>query len=470
MPTPRFDPGAAVGSDGRIYVMGGCCDSVTGDILATNEAYDISTGTWSAAAPMPVARYFHAVVAGPDGRIYVIGGCCTGGAGTDFSAVDVYNPSTDSWDSAAPLPVAREDLGAALGPDGLIYVIGGCCTGGGAALTRVDVYHPSTDTWTTAASMPTARVSMGVATGPDGRIYVIGGNNGSTHVSTVTAYDTTTNTWSTVASLASPRDNVAAAVGSDGRIYAIGGCCGAGSSPLSTVEAYDTSANTWSTVASLPAPRDEVAAAYGSDGRTYAIGGSDSSFDYSNVVDAYTPGTSPVTVTSVTPAALGQGAQTSMVVKGTGFQSGATTTVSGTGVSVVSTTLLSATKVKVLVQVATTAPVGARSVTVTNPDTSSGSCTGCLTIDPAPNPTSVSPTTGARGATMNVDIFGSDFQLGARARFGAKITVNSTTFVDSGHLTANITIGATAATGARSVSVINPDRGVGTCPNCFTVA
>jgi len=419
MPTPRFDPGAAVGSDGRIYVMGGCCDSVTGDILATNEAYDISTGTWSAAAPMPVARYFHAVVAGPDGRI---------------------------------------------------YVIGGCCTGGGAALTRVDVYHPSTDTWTTAASMPTARVSMGVATGPDGRIYVIGGNNGSTHVSTVTAYDTTTNTWSTVASLASPRDNVAAAVGSDGRIYAIGGCCGAGSSPLSTVEAYDTSANTWSTVASLPAPRDEVAAAYGSDGRTYAIGGSDSSFDYSNVVDAYTPGTSPVTVTSVTPAALGQGAQTSMVVKGTGFQSGATTTVSGTGVSVVSTTLLSATKVKVLVQVATTAPVGARSVTVTNPDTSSGSCTGCLTIDPAPNPTSVSPTTGARGATMNVDIFGSDFQLGARARFGAKITVNSTTFVDSGHLTANITIGATAATGARSVSVINPDRGVGTCPNCFTVA
>ena len=42
---------------------------------------------------------------------------------------------------------------------------------------------------------------------------------------------------------------------------------------------------------------------------------------------------------------------------------------------------------------------------------------------------------------MNVDIFGSDFQLGARARFGAKITVDSTTCVDSGHLTANITIG-----------------------------
>jgi hypothetical protein len=41
--------------------------------------------------------------------------------------------------------------------------------------------------------------------------------------------------------------------------------------------------------------------------------------------------------------------------------------------------------------------------------------------------------------------------------------------VDSGHLTANITILATATIGARGVTVVNPDKGIGTCAGCFTV-
>ncbi|MDP9343953.1 MAG: hypothetical protein M3Q23_18050 [Actinomycetota bacterium] len=466
MPTPRAALAAAVGSDDRIYALGGCCDSVTGDLLATNEAYDPSTNTWSSAAPMPTPRDFFAAAPDPAGHIYAIGGCCTGGS--DFTATDVYDPSTNTWSSAAPMPTAREEEAAALGADGRIYVFGGCCSGGGNVLTTVEAYDPVLNTWSTAAPMPAGRADPGaVASG--NVIYVIGGSDGTHHVSTVQAYNTSTNTWSTVAPLAGPRDNVAAALGSDGRIYAIGGCCGAGSSPLSTVEAYDTSTNSWSTVASLPAARDELAAAFGADGRTYAIGGSNSTFDDQDSLFAYTPGGASVTVTSATPAALGQGAQSAVVIKGSGFQSGATVTVSGTGVSVLSTTLISPTKVKVVVQVASNATVGSRNVTVTNPDTTSASCVGCLTIDLAPNPTSAVPNTGARGATLNVDIFGSDFQAGARARFGPKITVNSTTFVNSGQLTANITILGTATTGPRSVVVVNPDRGIGTCPNCFTV-
>jgi len=465
MPTARSALAAAVGSDGRIYALGGCCDSVTGDLLATNEAYDAPTNMWTPEAPMPSPRDFFAAAPGPDGRIYAIGGCCTGGS--DFTATDVYDPSTNTWSSAAPMPTAREEEAAALGSDGRIYVFGGCCSGSNV-LTTVEAYDPILDSWSTVAPMPAGRADAGaVAVG--NTIYVMGGSDGTHHVSTMQAYNTSTNTWTTVASMPTARDNVAAAIGSDGRIYAIGGCCGPGISPLSTVEAYDTSTDTWSTVAPLPAARDELAAAFGSDGRTYAIGGINSTFDDQDSLFAYTPGGASVTVTSAIPAALGQGAQVTVVIKGSGFQSGATATVSGTGVSVLSTAFINSTKLKAVVQVASNAPVGARDVTVTNPDTTSASCTGCLTIDLGPAPTSTAPNTGARGNTMNVDIFGSGFQVGAKARFGPKITVNSTAFVSSGQLTANITILGTATTGARSIAVVNPDRGVGTCANCFTV-
>ncbi len=174
------------------------------------------------------------------------------------------------------------------------------------------------------------------------------------------------------------------------------------------------------------------------------------------------------TISSVSPNTLGQNGTRTLSVNGTNFQSGATTTVSGTGVTVVSTTFVSSTKLSIKVKAAATAPIGARDVTVTSGG-NSATCAGCLTIDPAPVVTSTSPNRGARGATLSVDIFGSNFRAGATARFGSGITVNSTTFVNSGRLTANITISSGTTTGARTVKVINRDKGTGLCVGCFTV-
>jgi hypothetical protein len=174
------------------------------------------------------------------------------------------------------------------------------------------------------------------------------------------------------------------------------------------------------------------------------------------------------TIASVSPNALGQNGTRTLTVNGTNFQPGATTSVSGTGVTVVSTTFVSSTKLTIKVKAAATAPTGARDVAVTTGE-GSATCAGCLTIDPAPVPTSTSPNRGARGATLSVDILGSKFRTGARATFGSGITVNSTTFVNSGKLTANITVSSGTTTGARTVKVINRDKGTGLCVGCFTV-
>jgi hypothetical protein len=173
-------------------------------------------------------------------------------------------------------------------------------------------------------------------------------------------------------------------------------------------------------------------------------------------------------VSSVSPNALGQGGTRTLTVNGANFQSGATASVSGTGVTVVSSTFVNSSTLTIKVRAAATAPVGKRDVTVTSGG-QSATCTACLTIHAAPAPTSTSPNQGARGTTLSVDVLGSNFRAGAKATFGAGVTVNSTTFVNSGRLTANITISSGSTTGVRTVTVVNPDKGTGSCVGCFTV-
>jgi len=81
------------------------------------------------------------------------------------------------------MPTARNHLAATMGPDNLIYAIGGV---GGANI--VEAYDSNTNKWTTVAPMPTARHGMAAVTGPDGRIYAIGGNGPGGHLNTVEVY------------------------------------------------------------------------------------------------------------------------------------------------------------------------------------------------------------------------------------------------------------------------------------------
>jgi IPT/TIG domain-containing protein len=174
------------------------------------------------------------------------------------------------------------------------------------------------------------------------------------------------------------------------------------------------------------------------------------------------------TVSSLSPSALGQGGTRNLTVDGSNFQSGATTSVSGTGVTILSTTVVSSSRLAIKVQAAANAPTGKRDVTITSGG-ASATCTGCLTIHAAPAPTSTSPNNGRRGASMSVDILGTNFRSGATVKFGAGITVNSTSFVNSGTLTATITIAPGTTTGSRTVKVVNPDKGTGSCIGCFSV-
>jgi hypothetical protein len=218
MPTARAGFGAAV-SAGRIHAIGGFN---SGGVLTTHETYEPATNTWSTAAPMPTARGFVAVASAPDGLVYAIGG----GGKSPLATVEAYDPVADAWTARAPMPTARGGLAVVMGPDGLIYAIAGLTASAGVC-PIVETYDPATDAWNTAPPIPIPVHTPAAAVGPNGLIYVIGGSNGSDMKSLrdVYSYDPTNAAggWSTRAPLPTARSGLAAAAGPDGLVYAMGG-------------------------------------------------------------------------------------------------------------------------------------------------------------------------------------------------------------------------------------------------------
>jgi hypothetical protein len=171
MPTARENAANLSGSSAPLAVVGGNTGSgVTGAL----EIYDASTNSWTSEAPMPTPR---SNLGGTGG--YVIGGRDNSGA--VLATNEFYDSATNTWTTKASMPTPRADL-AVVAFNELIYAIGGRGTDG-SPLATVEVYDPTTDTWTTAPPMPTARwglvavaasVSCGVCA-PGPAIYAIGG-------------------------------------------------------------------------------------------------------------------------------------------------------------------------------------------------------------------------------------------------------------------------------------------------------
>lgn len=284
MPTARSGLAVVLGPDGHIYAIGGFANN---RYLGNVEAYDPNTNTWIKLAAMPTARTSLAAVTGPDHLIYAIGGEANIGEGArSYNTVEAYDPTTNTWMTIAPLSISRTRLAAVLGPDGRIYAIGGYTNFDPDPLNTVEAYTPGASGWTSVNPMPIALYHLAAVTGPDGRIYVFGVNKTGQTVTEV--YTPGTGNWTTVAPMSSVRGAFTAALGSDGHIYVIGGeTLGFGGQTfgqaLKTVEAYDPMTNKWTTVASLPVASIALGAATGQDGRIYAVGGSNSNGTLSTV-------------------------------------------------------------------------------------------------------------------------------------------------------------------------------------------
>jgi N-acetylneuraminic acid mutarotase len=122
---------------------------------------------------MPTARYWVSAALGSNGKIYAIGGVDT--TTNNVSAVEVYDPSTDKWSKVAALP------GRALAAVGVAFLGGMVFAIGGSDVDRqpyatVEAYSLKTGTWLSQTAMPTPRGYL-AAVASGSHLYAIGGYN-----------------------------------------------------------------------------------------------------------------------------------------------------------------------------------------------------------------------------------------------------------------------------------------------------
>ena len=295
MPNIRASFPAVTDAKGRIYAIGG---SGSNGMLSAVDLYDPATNTWAAAVTdlpattqtnLPAPSLGFGATMGPDGRIYVLGGYDSNFNVTDQA--EAYDPGTGLWSTLAPMPAARLYSVAVTGADGRIYVLGGYDSGFTVTPT-VQAYDPSIGTWELAPDMIWPRIEFAAVAGHDGRIYAIGGYDANFNMlATVEAYDPTApspNAWVHVADMAAPRVDLAAAVGPDGLVYAMGGYV-AGIGDTAGVEVYNPTSNIWTAAPSMSMFRTNFGATTGGDGRIYALGGN-TNIGYSSTVEAFSVG------------------------------------------------------------------------------------------------------------------------------------------------------------------------------------
>ena len=190
----------------------------------------------ASAAPVPEARTeVGAARLGVDALV-VLGGLRADGSTTD--RVDVYDLPSASWRSGPKLPVPLHHPGAA-SFEGRVYVAGGF-TSGGTESASVWSLGPDQDEWREEPPLGTARGALGLAATAD-RLVAFGGVGSGQVLGTAEVLVAGADAWRQLPSMAQPREHTGAAA-HDGRVYAIAGRVASLESNLVSVESIDPKA------------------------------------------------------------------------------------------------------------------------------------------------------------------------------------------------------------------------------------
>jgi N-acetylneuraminic acid mutarotase len=341
-----------VGSDGTVaYVAGGYLNQSGPTDLTYS--YDPGSDTWTPLASMVGARYAtRGVFAANTGKFYVFGGLDA--TFTVTATVQIYDPVSNTWTTGTDYPNGGDGIyfpGLSYdAASGKIYVIGGF---DGVTFTEVTnnwIYDPTTNTWDTASAAPIPTAAAGAGQTEDQtleKIFVQGTWNGGSGSTLNQIYDIASNTWSTGSAIPAPYYCPATADISGGVYLAGGGNASlAGGdrtrampgfkglknkqatqrssswitrlgqrlgfkgkdadAPLSSytdVRRYDPPTDTWSTTPSLNHARSFTAGTAIGASTMIAVGGFDGSADTNTAEKATCGASSPTPTPTVTPTA-----------------------------------------------------------------------------------------------------------------------------------------------------------------------
>jgi len=270
---------AVVLTSGRVLVSGGCTSSTCSTVLAGAELYDPTTGTWSSAGSLSVARFGHTATLLQSGKVLVAGGCTASTCSTDTAVSELYDPTSNTWSTTGNLNTARSYHTAVRLKTGKVLAIGGYT---GTSSTSCELYDPSTGTWSNAANTNSARLFNATTLLPDGKVLVTGGAISRFAWSSAELYDPSANTWTpTTGNMTTGRYAHTATLLTDGDVLVAGGegqiiSCGKDCSsiiPTAKVDLYNEAAGKFTAVAALPRAQAYHSATLLGTGRPLVDGG-----------------------------------------------------------------------------------------------------------------------------------------------------------------------------------------------------
>jgi hypothetical protein len=181
---------------------------------------------------MPEARMDAHAALLPNGNVIVMGGRVSG-SGTRLKTAVIYEVVNNSWSSVQSEMQEAHDDGASLVTlaDGRILIAGGWTSVNNQlnAITTVEIFDPLTNTFTTAQPLPTQRASFVVHQLADGKIVFIGGSDGTTVSNSAVVYNLTTGRMITqFNTMFHDRFGHSSALLDDGRVLIVGGTYSAG--------------------------------------------------------------------------------------------------------------------------------------------------------------------------------------------------------------------------------------------------
>lgn len=167
---PRRSHTATLLRDGSVLVAGGT--DLSNGPTGTAELYNPYSGLWSPTGTMFLARFNHSAVLLPSGKVLVTGG---NNEVTDLNTAELYDPATGFWSTAASMPGPDRRSGhvSYVLPDGDVVVMGGQ----GNNPTAILIYYPAWDAWDSFGTLDASHLDTAGVLLSDGRAFLAGGKD-----------------------------------------------------------------------------------------------------------------------------------------------------------------------------------------------------------------------------------------------------------------------------------------------------